>query len=240
MIPDVDESLRALLRRDAVDGADVEISFEAPTKDWSTRRQGPTLSVYLYDIREDLERRTRQPEQHRDERGVVVGRRLPPRYFKLSYLVTAWTQRPEDDHRLLAVVLAPLLRSDALPPEILQGTLEDVTDPVKVTVALPPPKDRALSDVWTALGGELKPSLDVVVSAPFQPDQTRAFGPPVLEEPRIRMSRHDAQGGPETAGGRRRYELDDPEAAAPDDERTPGERARSRRKSAARPAERRR
>ena len=32
---------------------------------------------------------------------------------------------------------------------------------------MPPPEDRALSDVWSALGGELKPSLDLVVIAPF-------------------------------------------------------------------------
>jgi hypothetical protein len=35
-----------------------------------------------------------------------------------------------------------------------------------VTIGLPPPEDRALSDVWSALGGELKPSLDLVISTP--------------------------------------------------------------------------
>ena len=35
-------------------------------------------------------------------------------------------------------------------------------------MALPPPEDRALSDVWSALGGELKPSLDLVVISPFE------------------------------------------------------------------------
>ena len=42
-------------------------------------------------------------------------RHLPPRHFKLSYLVTAWTQRPEDEHRLLSALLACFLRHDAMP-----------------------------------------------------------------------------------------------------------------------------
>ena len=44
--------------------------------------------------------------------------------------------------------------------------------PVPMTIALPPPEDRAFADVWSALGGELKPSLDIVVSAPVETGQT--------------------------------------------------------------------
>ena len=40
-----------------------------------------------------------------------------------------------------------------------------------MTVALPPPEDRSFADVWSALGGELKPSLDLVVSAPVETGQ---------------------------------------------------------------------
>ena len=48
-----------------------------------------------------------------------------------------------------------------------------------MTIALPPPEDRSFADVWSALGGELKPSLDVVVSAPTDTGQRRETGPPV-------------------------------------------------------------
>ena len=37
-----------------VDATEVEVVFEAPAKEWASRRQGPTVDVYLYDIREDL------------------------------------------------------------------------------------------------------------------------------------------------------------------------------------------
>jgi hypothetical protein len=103
-----------------------------------------------------------------DDAGHVKERRRPPRYYKLSYLVTAWTQRPEDEHRLLTAVLLCLLRYDHLPLDVLTERLAELRLPVPVTVALPPPEDRALSDVWSALGGELKPSLDLVVISPFQ------------------------------------------------------------------------
>jgi hypothetical protein len=81
MIHDVDESLRELAKRDVLNGARVEISFEAPNKDWAARRNTPTLNFYLYDIREDLTRREVQFEEIRNEFGRVVDRRKPPRLF---------------------------------------------------------------------------------------------------------------------------------------------------------------
>lgn len=180
MIHEVDVALRALIERDATDGAQVEVVFDAPTKDWSSRRNVPTIDVYLYDIREDLRRRERGLiNEYRD--GQIAARRLPPRYFKLSYLVTAWTQRPEDEHRLLSTLLACFLRHDAIPRELLTGPLAELGLPVALTIGLPPPEDRSFADVWTALGGELKPSLDVVISTPTETGQRWVAGPAVDE-----------------------------------------------------------
>jgi hypothetical protein len=177
VIYEVDEALRGLVSRDALPGLDVEVAFDAPTKDWASRRSAPTVDVYLYDIREDLRRRTRGLINDYDADGRVAERHLPPRYFKLSYLVTAWTQRPEDEHRLLSAVLACFLRHDAVPADLLAGRLAELALPVALTVGLPPPEDRGFADVWSALGGELKPSLDVVVSAPVDAGQRRPAGP---------------------------------------------------------------
>ena len=55
--------------------------------------------------------------------------------------------------------------------------------PVPLTVGLPPPEDRGFADVWSALGGELKPSIDVVVSAPINTGQQFEVGPPVTTPP---------------------------------------------------------
>src|SRR5882757_54581 len=106
MIGEVDSALRALIQNEAVVGTGVEVVFDAPTKDWASRRNTPTIDVYLYDIREDLRRREMGAVNSYDGSGRVQSRHLPPRHFKLSYLISAWTQRPEDEHRLLSALLA--------------------------------------------------------------------------------------------------------------------------------------
>src|SRR5215469_2154638 len=184
MIQDVDEALRTLVRREALPGTDVDVAFDAPTREWSARRNAPTLDLYLYDIREDLQRREVMWQAFRDAEGFVSSRQPPPRHYKLSYLVTAWTQRPEDEHRLLSAVLACFVRHERLPDDVLTGALVG-TMPVFTTIALPPPSDRPLSDVWSALGGELKPSLDLVVIAPLVDARVEVPAPPVLEAPRF-------------------------------------------------------
>jgi hypothetical protein len=210
VIHEIDLALRALIEREAADGGQVEVVFDAPTKDWAGRRNVPTIDVYLYDIREDLRRRERGLiNEYRD--GQVTSRRLPPRHFKLSYLVTAWTQRPEDEHRLLSTLLACFLRYDALPPDLVTGPLAEPGLPVPMTIGLPPPEDRSFADVWTALGGELKPSLDVVIDAPTLTGQRYPAGPPVDG---MRMTVGGSAGWPP-------WEQHAPPAKAPDDVPTP-------------------
>src|SRR6266540_5877990 len=202
MIQEVDEALRGLIRREALNGSDVEVVFDAPTKDWAGRRNAPTIDVYLYDIREDLRRRERGLINEYDEGQRIAARHLPPRHFKLSYLVTAWTQRPEDEHRLLSGLLSCFLRYDAIPADLLTGPLAELGAPVPITIALPPPEDRSFADVWSALGGELKPSLDVQVTAPVDSGTRMPAAPLVLEAPRIGVT--GPGGAAEHAGGRRR------------------------------------
>jgi hypothetical protein len=181
VIHDVDESLRALVKRDALNGSKVEVAFDAPTKDWVAKRNAPTIDMYLYDIREDTTRRETAWIEIRDEKGIVTERRLPPRRYRLSYLVTAWTNRPEDEHRLLSSLLSCFVRHEYLPPELLTGVLESSTLPVIVNVALPVSADRNIADVWSAMGGELKPSLDLIVTAPLDIERSLEVGPPVQE-----------------------------------------------------------
>jgi hypothetical protein len=214
VIQDVDESLRALVRREGLNGSDVEISFDAPTKDWAARRNTPTVDLYLYDIREDLARREVMWEPVRDSSGRVTNRRPPPRRFKLSYLVTAWTQRPEDEHRLLSSLLSCFLSNETIPADLLAGVLAGIDLPIITTIALPPPQDRSLSDVWTALGGELKPSLDLVVIAPVVDVRTEAAGPPVLEEPKIRVG---GEAAPRRGSGKRGGEPTPAPVVVPDE-----------------------
>ena len=214
MIAQVDDALRTLIRTEALDGSEVDVVFDAPTKDWAARRNAPTVNLYLYDIREDVRRRERGLSEQRGDDGHVRTRRPAPRHYKLSYLVTAWTQRPEDEHRLLDQLLRCFLKHDALPDELVVGPLAETGLVVPLTVGLPPPEDRAFADVWSALGGELKPSLDIVVIAPVDTGIVYQAGPPASQGTHVDMTdtssgaadagRHQHSAPPATVGGPRR------------------------------------
>jgi hypothetical protein len=212
MISQIDEALRSLVRAEALDGSDVDVVFDAPTKEWASRRNAPTVNLYLYDIREDMRRRERGWSEDRGPDGYVTTRRPAPRHFKMSYLVTAWTQRPEDEHRLLASLLRCFLRHDALPDDLVAGALAETGLEVPITVGLPPPEDRAFADVWSALGGELKPSLDIVVIAPIDTGVTYPAGAPVREGPYLGVS-DTVDGG---SDGRSHRHTPPPATEAPD------------------------
>ncbi len=224
MIREIDEALRELVRTRALDGSDVEVVLDAPTTDWAARRNAPTVNLYLYDLREDTRWRERGWAPRTGADGTVTGRVPAPRLFKLSYLVTAWTARPEDEHRLLNALLGALLAVEVLPSELLGSELEGVRVPL--TVGLPPPEDRGFADVWSSLGGQLKPSIDVVLTAPFSAGADLPVGPPVAEPAVVSIS--DLRGpAQERAGGRRTR----PEEAGRPAERTsPARRARKPRK----------
>ncbi|WP_217146377.1 DUF4255 domain-containing protein [Streptomyces sp. AC627_RSS907] len=191
MIHEVDEVLKGLLGGGALKGSGIDVSFEAPTRDWAARRNAPVVNSYLYDIREDVGRRQRGHVPVHDERDIVVRRRRPPRWFRLAYLVTAWTKNPQDEHRLLSAVLASLLTREILPPAELPASLAALGLSVPVTVSGTQTESRSFAEIWSALGGELKPSLDVVVTVPFPAFPEYDAGPPVTEGATIRVRTMD-------------------------------------------------
>ncbi|MFG2884123.1 DUF4255 domain-containing protein [Streptomyces sp. NPDC048297] len=209
MIHEVDEALRGLLAGSGLEASGVEIVFDAPTRDWAARRNAPTVCAFLYDIREDVTRRGSGAGEVHDADGYVVARRTPPRWFELTYLVTAWASRPQDEHRLLSQVLSTLVATDALPARLLTGTLAELGLTVSLDTAGVGADAPTASDVWSALGGELKASLGVRVRAPLAGTGSAA-APPVTEGLEVRAA--DARQGGDPAPGRRlRYrEAGDP------------------------------
>lgn len=209
MIHEVDEGLRRLFGEAGLEASGVEVVFDAPTRDWAARRSAPTVCVFLYDIREDAARRGSGAGEVYDEDGYLVARRTPPRWFELTYLVTAWATRPQDEHRLLSQVLATLVATDTLPARLLTGTLAELGLTVGLDTAGAGLNGPSASDVWSALGGELKASLGVRVRAPLAGVST-ASAPPVTEGLVVRSAPR-GEGGQATPGRRLRYkEVTDP------------------------------
>jgi hypothetical protein len=209
VIHEVDEGLRRLLGEAGLEASGVEVVFDAPTRDWAARRSAPTVCVFLYDIREDATRRGSGAGEVYDADGHLVARRTPPRWFELTYLVTAWASRPQDEHRLLSEVLTCLVATDILPARLLTGTLAELGLTVALDTAGAAVDVPAAADVWSALGGELKASLGVRVRAPLAGAST-ATAPPVTEGLVVRSAAR-REGGETEPGRRLRYlETGDP------------------------------
>lgn len=171
MFDDVAASLRAHLIADVpLDPAEVDISFDRPTREWSSRLAGPTLSLFLFDIRERADFRDDSWRVTGIANGTVT-RERPPRRIDLSYIVTAWTREPEDEQRILARVLASLYRSQRVAEEHLIGMLAHASLPLLVRAA-PPDHQQKSVDFWGVMDNELRASLTWVATTPLD-----AFAP---------------------------------------------------------------
>ena len=173
-IADLDEALRRLLRRElerrGFEG--VEIAFDAPSKEWSGKLTNPVVDLFLYDLREALDRAEAAPTESRGNGRAVVT--APALRLELTYAVTAWTKAVEDEHRLLSQVLAILYSHRRLPGELTGGS--SVLAQAESSVGRP---REEKADFWTSVGGQYKASIDFVVHVPVASGASFVRGPEV-------------------------------------------------------------
>jgi hypothetical protein len=164
MLPELHESLRRLLyERGGIDPDEVEISFEAPTEERINRVMLPTLSLFLFDVQENTEKR--QSGMSTTRANGQAERRMPPRRIDLRYLVSALTTEIEDEHRLLWRAMLTLLKHPELPRELVPEEARALDVPISTRVVQPEDGQRSL-DIWSGLGAKPRPSLVYVVTAP--------------------------------------------------------------------------
>ncbi len=176
MIEALDETIKQLLvQKMPLNLAEVDVSFDVPNRDWSGSISKPTINVYLHDIRENVEQRDVQWYTERQSDGSFIKTRLGGRY-DLSYLITAWTNNIEDEHRLLWYVLATLVRYPTMPRDILPEMLAGQPLPIQTKVAQSDGVLRNAADVWTALDNQLKPVLTYVTSISLDAHLIRSVG----------------------------------------------------------------
>jgi hypothetical protein len=187
-IADLDEALRTLLRRElerhGFEG--VDIAFDAPSKEWSGKLTNPTVDLFLYDLRESVDRAVASPTEHRaNGQATVVP---PPLRLELTYAVTAWTKAVEDEHRLLSQILAILVSYRHLPEDVLDGRRDDARLREVETLVGRPREEKA--DFWTSVGGEYKASIDFVAHLTIESGATFVRGPEVRTQT-LRTRRSD-------------------------------------------------
>ena len=62
MFADLDESIRLLLvEQGNLNSGEIDISFDMPTREWAGSISKPTVNLYLYDVRENSQKRNPTP-----------------------------------------------------------------------------------------------------------------------------------------------------------------------------------
>jgi hypothetical protein len=188
VIPDVDEALRKLLTYEIdIKGNEVDIQFDQPKREWSSRVSKPTLNLFLFDVRENL--RLRGAEQYTTTNradGTTEVRRNPVR-MDLRYIMTAWVKEAEDEHLLLASALMGLLRNPYLPQHCLNDMLKAQPTPISLDVATFPPEAGPIdkfSEIWGVLDNEMRPGILVTVTISLDP-----YLPMIFKQVRTREMR---------------------------------------------------
>ena len=169
MLHELDEVLRQLLILEIpIRNGEVDIAFDQPEREWSSRLSRPTLNLFLHDIRENLKLRASQQWLIEHNPDGTATQRRPPVRVDLHYMHTAWANEPDDEHNLLARTLMALFRQPHLPQDLLPDSLKDQPTPIPLRVAQED-ELRNVADVWNALDNEMRPSIALTVTLALDP-----------------------------------------------------------------------
>jgi hypothetical protein len=197
VISETDVALAQLLKSRVIGSAEIAIAFDPPNRPWIQALTGPAVNLFLFDIKENAQRREVMYEDVRDEKNVLVARRRPPARIDLHYTVSVWAApSPLVEHRILAAMLRCFLGQPLLPRELMPEALAKLEQQVVLSVGSSPKRGMFIN-----LGGDLKAGIELTVTIPL----------PVLPDlavpPLVREARADfgpvPDGGPAVAAGAR-------------------------------------
>jgi len=156
MIDRVDAYLETVFGA-ALKGQPATVSFDSPPAAPTANRA--TGNLLLFDVREELERRSGSDEDiyNGDRR---VGKRPPTRYYRLRYLITAQAKDTREEHRLLGEIIENL----PVPPfgNVESSNGDADAEPIFVELAHPPLAGApSITDMWSALGMTPRASLEL-------------------------------------------------------------------------------
>jgi hypothetical protein len=187
LFADLDETVRQLLIRQVpLDPAEIDISFDAPDRQWSGRLTRPAVNCFLYDVHENLKLRT-TPWDVRHEAGnhSSVRQRVPHR-VDVTYQITAWATAAEDEHRLLWRLLFVLAKFGTLPKDVLQGALQEQPLPIPTSIAQQDQMPMNYADLWQSLDNRIRPALTYVVTVAMD-TEIEITTPVVLRPPEVKV-----------------------------------------------------
>ena len=202
MLRDADLSLANWLERVLPPGTGVR--FDAPRADWERRGSGAAfVSAFLCSVSRDGQDLPRSGwSEARDHDGRLVGRQPAPRYFRLSYLITAWagaagggggrdgggdgggdgesSRRTLEEHELLGLLIDACTNTDTLADEHLAGALAEAGIPCFVRCA-GEDAARSADGLWSGFGIAPHAYLGLELVAPVVPAIVTELAPPARE-----------------------------------------------------------
>lgn len=160
IIPVVDSGLEALIRdRLPLPAALGDVSFDPPSGTWSAQLSRITVNLFLFGVGRSAQ--PPRPAVDRVQDGVRQRRPQLP-MVELHYLVSAWAGTVRDEHQLVGELLSHFILHQVIPAEFLP---DSVTSPMQLAVA--PHDNNRAKDVWSTVGGSIKPSFEAVVTTPI-------------------------------------------------------------------------
>lgn len=161
LIPTIDAGLEALVR-------DVlplpnnlgDVSLDPPSGTWSAQLSRITVNLFLFGVG-----RSPQPPRPAVTRTPETGpkqRRPQLPMLELHYLVSAWAGTVRDEHQLIGELLTQFTLHQVLSADYLPG---EVAAPIQLAVA--PHDNNRAKDVWSTVGGTIKPAFELIVTTPI-------------------------------------------------------------------------
>lgn len=201
MLQDFDKTLENLLIREGkINKNEIDINFDTPNGEWSASLNRPTLNLWAFDMRENVKLRTMQSATRTaNGRGI---REFPERRINITYLVTAWARKIEDEHQLIWRALAVMKRFAKLNPSITEGLVRYQTREIPLTVADMSEAEVNITDLWSVLDNQMK--LGFLVTATLELDLSLSLEAPLVLEGRFTVGQSE---NPET----KRLDAPDPE-----------------------------
>lgn len=188
MLADFDKTLEKLLYEEGkLNRSEIDVAFDPPTGEWSSRLNRPTLNCWCFDIRENI--KLRIPDRTLANNGSIAHVGMPIKRFDLTYLVTAWARKMEDEHHLLWRGLGALKRYAVLEPEQCEGNLRYQEHNIPLTVADMSSLQINLVDLWSVLENQMR--LGFVVVATVELDVRFGFDVPLVLEGTIKVGEAD-------------------------------------------------
>jgi hypothetical protein len=184
MLSDFDKTLENLLITEGnLNRNEIDIAFDAPTGEWSSRLSRPTLDCWCFDLRENL--KLRIPDRVAAKNGDSARIAMPVRRMDLTYLITAWARKAEDEHQLLWRALGALKRFATLEPEQCEGLLRYQEHNIPLMIGDMSTLQVNLVDLWSVLENQMR--LGFVVIATIDLDTRLGFDVPLVLEGTIRI-----------------------------------------------------